>query len=127
MCRRAPHFRTTCVESDAHLPAITEDDKHARPALPDEQRQCGRAKSKLESGEDSLFLPEVVDAACTNFAKFWQLPRSSINDDVIMYRLPPAGFAGWSYSDLVVRDYDEIREREKREHGMGDWLSQVLL
>ena len=41
--------------------AFTEDDRHARPALPDARRHGGRVESKLESGQDSLFPPEAVD------------------------------------------------------------------
>ena len=63
---------------------------------------------KLESGEDSLFLPGAVDAACLNFAKCWQLPRCSVNEDFIMYKSPSLGIAGWSHPDLVVLNYDEI-------------------
>ena len=87
-----------------------------RPTLPDERRQGDRAKSKLESGDDFLFLPEVVDAACLNLAEFWQLPRTSVNEDMIMHRSPFLGIAGKSHPDLVVRDYGEIdRERCERE------------
>ena len=65
-------------------------------------------KSKFKGLEDSLFLPEVVDAACINFAKCVPFPRNLANEDLIMYRSPSLGIVGWSHQDLVVLDYGEI-------------------
>ena len=111
---------TDISESDVGLPPFTEDDRRARPAPPDEQRQGGRAESKLDGKMDSLFLPEVIDAACENFAKFWQVSRSLVDEDLIMRRSPSLGIAGWSDPHLVVRDYGEIdRDRRAKGHHEG--------
>ena len=94
--------------------------------LPDEQGQGGRAKLKLESGEAYHFLPNVVDAACINFAKCLQLPTSLVNKYLIMYRSPSVGIAGWSHPDLIVLDYVEIdrerRERERLREPFASWI-----
>ena len=59
-----------------------------------------------------MFLPEVIDRACQNFAKFHQKARIDVNEIMINKVSPSLGIAGWSDPHLNVLDYGEI-EREK--------------
>ena len=57
-------------------------------------------------------MPEVVDRACHQFAKFWNVSRAIVDEAMINRHSPSLGVAGWSDPEIVVLDYDDIR-REK--------------
>ena len=102
----------TTVESDVGSPPFTEDDRRSRPALQEEHSSGGREESKLDGEEVSLFLPEVIDRACHQFAKFWNISRAIVDETMINKHSPSLGIAGWSDPEVVVLDYEDIR-REK--------------
>ena len=92
----------TKVESDVGSPPFTEDDRRPRPALHEDHCTGGRGESKLEGEEVSLFLPEVVDRACHQFAKFWNVSRAIVDEAMIVRHSPSLGIAGWSDPETVV-------------------------
>ena len=81
-----------------------------RPAVPDEEQHAGQVE-ELEGGdhEASPFPPEVIDAACQNFAMSVELARNQVDEALINSRSPSLGIAGWSDTKLVVLGYGEIR------------------
>ena len=120
--------KSYCSGSVADSPPFTEDDRRARPAPLSEDIQGGRAESKLTSeqwgfySDETPFLPETVDKALQNFAKFWDLPRSMVTRAMLEHRSPSLGIAEWSYPELVVLDNEQIiRDTIVRENGGQCW------
>ena len=103
-------------ESVVGLPPNADEHRHAWPALQDQQQQGGHAKSKLDVGKgkaQSVFRPEVLEAARQNYAKFYDVDVSTVDEAAV--GATSLGVAGWSDPRTVVRDYDSIDdEREAR-------------
>ena len=119
---------TEVVESEKGSPPITDDDRRGWPAESVDDQQGGHPESKLRvrdrksCAKDSLFLPEVLDVAYRNFAKFHEMLIEEVDEDVINAKSPGLGIAGWSDPRLVVLDYDVIEsERRARESRRSPW------
>ena len=112
-------------------PLFADDDRRELPALYHQDLQGGNSKSK-HSNEDeivyqdctefSTFLPEVIDRARGNFAKFWNMPVEAVDEETIMKKSPSLGVAGWPDPYLEIRDYgliaSERRMREQQERSL---------
>jgi hypothetical protein len=97
-------------------------------ALYHQDLQGGNPEWKHEEFEivdDELpaFLPDVIDRACANYARFRSVPVDAVSADTIMMYSPSLGIAGWSDPALVVLDYglvdSERRMRERQERSFG--------
>ena len=109
-------------------PLFTDDDRRELPALYHQDQQGGNSESKhleidIVDDEFPMFLPEVIDRACVNFARVWSVPVEAVNADIILERSPSLGIAGWSDPALMVLDNGlvdaERRMRERHERSLG--------
>ena len=109
-------------------PLFADDDRRELPALYHQDLQGGNSKSKHPTEDEivyehctefSMFLPEVIDRARVNFAKFWEMPVEAVDEKTIMKKSPALGIAGWSDPYIEIRDYglidSERRMREQQE------------
>ena len=115
----------TVVVSYAGSPLFTDDGRRLGPAEQDHQSQGGPGKSKHQEYEniDDEFTPEVIERACSNYARFSGIPREAVNAELILERAPSLGINGWADSYLDIRDngliQSERRMRERQERSLG--------
>ena len=98
------------------------------PALYCQDLQGGNPESKHEEfeivdDEFPAFLPDVIDRACANYARFKSVPVDAVSADTIMMYSSSLGIVGWSDPALVVLDNglvdSERRMRERQERSLG--------
>ena len=112
-------------------PLFADDDMRELPALYHQDLQGGNSKSKHPKEDEivyegctgfSTFLPEVIDRARVNFAKFWNMPVEAVDERIITEKSPSLGIAGRSDPNLEIRDHglidSERRMREQQERSL---------
>ena len=94
-------------------------------ALYHQHMQGGNSESKHLEYEsvDGDFTPEVIERACSNYARLLGIPHEEVTTGLILEKAPSLGIAGWADEYVEIRDNgliaSERRMRERQERSVG--------